>query len=90
MTVCDLNKNRSNILDIDYKTYEYIKKRSRKKRRSGISDFGALVDTVITTVASCSIAGGLGLTGAPYAVIFLISCAIIGGFLTYFFQNIGF
>jgi len=90
MTVYDLNKPVNNILDIDFKAYQQAKRKTRKKHRCGMSDIGALLDMAVTIGASCAIASGLNLSGIPYFFIFMLSCAIIGGLLTAFFDNIGF
>lgn len=85
MTVCELREDRNYIFDNGQ-----VRRKIRRKRRSGISDIGALLDTAVTIGASCAIASGMNLSGIPYFFIFMLSCAIIGGLLTAFFDNIGF
>lgn len=86
MTVCELRQNRNYIFDNNGQ----VKRKIKRKHRSGISDFGVFLDSAVSIGASSAIASGLELSGAPYFFIFMISCAIIGGLLTAFFDNIGF
>ena len=57
MTVCELNKNRIDFCDFGYGSYVKVNKNKRKKRKKGISGFGAMLDIATTTAISCSIAG---------------------------------
>lgn len=86
MTVCELRQNGNYIFDNNGQ----LRRKTRKKRRSGISDLGVFLDSAVSIGASSAIANGLDLSGAPYFLIFMISCTIIGGLLTAFFDNIGF
>lgn len=96
MAFYDWNKDgKKDITDhfIEYNIYKQSiqnNDNNNYRRGGGISNFGALCGTIITLVVSALISGALGLEGTPLIIVFIILCAIIGGCIAWFFDEIGF
>ncbi len=76
---------------IEYNVYKQSTQNNNNYRSGkGVSNFGAGCGTVLTIIIAAAIAGALGLEGTPLVIVFIILCAIIGGCIAWYFDEIGF
>ena len=96
MAFYDWNHNGKKDVQDDFIEYNIYKQSTQNNNNNnyrsggGISNFGAGCGTVITFVLSAAIAGAFGLEGIALVIVFIILCAIIGGCIAWFFDEIGF